>query len=218
MPTLDSLSAGSTQTSPRVPSLPFRALLLPTRLTLVDLCLTSQQRSTSLPSKSFRPSSCSRTGRSSTRTSSCLSYSENTRPRSRVSCASFGVWLFVPFLLLSEMICSSDGSGGLTLEGSGRYRQHANATHELELHQHYSKALMEVAHQQGQQSLLESTQINTGLMKVGGLLRKALRTEMGESIEADGAQYVSSSALPPLSLLLRLAYDILQGTDHRWDY
>lgn len=119
MPTLDSLSAGSTQTSPRVPSLPFRALLLPTRLTLIDLCLTSQQRSTSLPSKSFRPSSCSRTGRSSTRTSSCLSSSENTRPRSRVSCASFGVWLFVPFLLLSEMICSSDGSGGLTLEGSG---------------------------------------------------------------------------------------------------
>ena len=45
---------------------------------------------------------------------------------------------------------------------------------------------MALAHQQGQESLVESTQLNTRLVRVGELLRKVMRLENGELLEEDG--------------------------------
>ncbi|CED83482.1 hypothetical protein [Phaffia rhodozyma] len=94
-----------------------------------------------------------------------------------------------------------------TLEGvMGKFRglAHSNQTHELELHKHYSTALMGLSHQQGVESLLESTQINSGLLKLGEMLRKLMRLENGELEDGGSAM----SELPSSGGLLPPSYSL----------
>ncbi|KAL7413974.1 hypothetical protein BDY24DRAFT_333270, partial [Mrakia frigida] len=78
-----------------------------------------------------------------------------------------------------------------TLEGvMGKFRGLAHSTqeHELALHDHYSTALMALSHQQGQEALSESTQLGSGLLRLGELVRKVMRLEGGELPDGTGGE------------------------------
>ena len=45
---------------------------------------------------------------------------------------------------------------------------------------------MTLSHQQGQEALLESTQLGSGLLRLGELVRKVMRLENGELPDGTG--------------------------------